>query len=190
VLAHLAEAGAIGSDDAGQWVARADLRDTGLPVSVREVVGRRVERLGDDATKVLSTAAVIGRDFDLALLARVVDLDEDRLLDVLDEALQASIISEAPGASERYTFVHALIQHTRCDELSTPRRRRLHGRVAGALEDLPSSRTERVAELARHWYEATQPEDAARAYEYAVAAGEDAQARLAPDEAVRWFTQA
>src|SRR5262249_25472141 len=59
ILRHLAETGAIGSDDAGQWVARADLRDTGLPVSVREVVGRRVERLGEDATKVLSTAAVI-----------------------------------------------------------------------------------------------------------------------------------
>jgi class 3 adenylate cyclase/tetratricopeptide (TPR) repeat protein len=189
ILRHLAETGAI-TQEFGDWTVPNTLRTTGLPVSVREVVGRRVERLGDDAAKTLATAAVIGRDFDLQLLARVVDVDEERLLDVLDEALQAFIIAEAPGAQERYTFVHALIQRTLYDDLSTARRRRLHRRIASALEELPGSRTDRVRELARHWYEATQPEDTPRAYEYAVAAGDDAQAHLAPDEAVRWFAQA
>ena len=32
--------------------------------------------------------------------------------------------------------------------------------------------------------------DAPKAYEYAIAAGDEAQVRLAPDEAVRWFSQA
>ncbi len=62
ILRHLVETGTI---------AASELRSTGLPVSVREVVGRRVQRLGEDAGRVLSIAAVIGRDFDLPLLAGV-----------------------------------------------------------------------------------------------------------------------
>ena len=49
---------------------RHDLDRMALPDSVREVIGARVGRLGPDAERVLSTAAVIGRDFDLDVLAR------------------------------------------------------------------------------------------------------------------------
>ncbi len=130
ILRHLVETGTI---------AASELRSTGLPVSVREVVGRRVQRLGEDAERVLSIAAVIGRDFDLPLLARVVDLDEDRLLDVLDQATRAFVIGEVPATVDRYTFVHALIQRTLSDDLSAARRRRLHRRIAEELEALPGA---------------------------------------------------
>ncbi len=181
ILRHLVETGTI---------ATSELRSTGLPVSVREVVGRRVQRLGEDSARVLSIAAVIGRDFDLPLLTRVADLDEDRLLDVLEQATRAFVIGEVPATADRYTFVHALIQRTLSDDLSTACRRRLHRRIAEELESLPRARTERVSELARHWFEAAQTEDASKAYAYAIAAGDQAQERLAPDEAVRWFSQA
>ena len=190
ILRHLAETGAIEQGASGRWVTSEDLHTTSLPVSVREVVGHRVERLGADATRVLSAAAVIGCDFDLALLLRIVDLDEDHLLDVLDEALRVSLVREEPGSPERYSFVHALIQRTIYDELAGARRRRLHGRIASALEELPGARIERIAELAHHWLATSLPENALRAYECAMAAGEGAMLRLAPDEAVRWFSRA
>ena len=41
VLRHLAEAGAIYRTDSGRWVGVMDLQAVGLPVSVKEVVGRR-----------------------------------------------------------------------------------------------------------------------------------------------------
>ncbi len=47
VLRHLAETGAIRQED-GRWVATVELSQIGLPESVREVVGQRVRRLGDD----------------------------------------------------------------------------------------------------------------------------------------------
>ena len=53
---------------------------------MREVVGARVGRLGPEGTRVLSTAAVIGRDFDLELLARATEVDEDDVLDLLEAA--------------------------------------------------------------------------------------------------------
>jgi len=79
LLRHLGESGLVHQDEAGRWVASDDLYEKGLPQSVREVVGQRVDRLGDEARRVLSQAAVIGRDFDIELLAQVAEIDEDDL---------------------------------------------------------------------------------------------------------------
>jgi class 3 adenylate cyclase len=188
ILRHLVETGAI-TESGGHWVAQVDPRTHGLPVSVREVIGRRVERLGGDATPALAAAAVIGREFELALVAAASDLAEGVLLDVIDSAVAAHVISEVPGAPDRFVFVHALIQHTLYDDLSAARRRRLHRRVAEALEAMPGDLDDRVVDLARHWY-ASLPDGVDEAYSYSVAAGERAQQCLAPAEAVRWFAQA
>ena len=91
LLLHLTESGAIVQSDDGRWRLAGELSELGLPESVREVIGRRVERLGTDARTALSAAAVIGREFDLDLLLAVVDLSEDRLLDLLEEAVAASL---------------------------------------------------------------------------------------------------
>ena len=85
-----------------------------------EVVGRRVERLGSDARTALSAAAVIGRDFDLDLLGTVVELPEARLLDLLDEAVAASLLQESSQRAGRFTFTHGLVEHTLYEDLGVP----------------------------------------------------------------------
>ena len=84
LLRHLVETGLVYRDGEGRCVLSGDLRQRGLPVSVREVIGRRVARLGGEAVRVLSFAAVIGRDFDLDVLSSASDTAEDGLVDVLD----------------------------------------------------------------------------------------------------------
>jgi tetratricopeptide (TPR) repeat protein len=138
----------------------------------------------------LALAAVIGRDFDIALLAAVADLDEDTLIDLCDTAVAAAVLTEAdvPG---RYGFAHALIEHTLYDGLSASRRARAHRTIAEALEVLCGDDPgERVGELAYHWAHATQPQDGAKAIAYAQRAGDRALAQLAPDEALRWYGDA
>ena len=83
------------------------LDGTALPDSVREVIGARVGRLGQDAERVLSVAAVIGRDFDLDVLARATKTSEDDLLDLLDAAIAVSLVREVADTG-RYNFAHAL----------------------------------------------------------------------------------
>jgi class 3 adenylate cyclase/tetratricopeptide (TPR) repeat protein len=191
MLRHLAETRAIYQDDQGRWVASPDLRTSGLPVSIREVVGRRVARLGDATQRVLSLAAVIGRDFDADVLALAADLDdEDMVIDLCDRAVTAAVLTEAEVAG-RYTFAHALIEHTLYDALSAGRRVRAHQKVADALEELCGDDPgERVSELAYHWGHATQPRDTEKAMTYAQRAGDRALAQLAPDEALRWYRDA
>ncbi len=126
LLRHLTESGAIVQHEDGRWHLVGDLAELGLPQSVREVIGRRVERLGPDARTALSAAAVIGRDFDLDLLLAVLDLSEARLLDLLEEAVAASLLMESGGQAGRFTFVHALVEYTLYEDLGATRRALLH----------------------------------------------------------------
>jgi class 3 adenylate cyclase len=191
ILRHLSESGAIVQAPDGRWALVRDLESLGLPQSVREVVHRRIERLGEDCRHVLTCAAVIGRDFDLELLGRVVGEDEDRLIDLLDRTVEAALLLERSERTGAFSFAHNLINHTLYDALRPTRRARLHRRVAEALEELcgddPGAR---VAELAWHWTAATTPVDPGKALIYTRRAGELALAELAPDQAARWFAQA
>ena len=191
MLRHLSESGAVRQTAGGRWELRHGLEELGMPQSVREVVHRRVERLGEGCRRALTTAAVIGRDFDVELLRRVVPDPDDALIDLLDAAAQASLLQERPERAGWFSFAHNLINHTLYDGLGATRRAHLHRHVAEALEDLCGDEPgRRVGELARHWTAATAPVEAGKAVHYSRRAGEQALAELAPDEAVRWFAQA
>jgi class 3 adenylate cyclase len=191
VLRHLSETGAIYQGASGRWETVASLEETALPDSLRVVIGGRVGRLGQDAQRVLTQAAVIGHEFDLDVLARSTGLSEDELLDVLDSATAVALVREQSDSSGRYRFAHALIRRTLYEDLGPTRRARAHRRVGEALESMYGDRPgARVGELAHHWFSATQPVDLSKAIDYARQAADAALAALAPDEAVRYFSQA
>jgi class 3 adenylate cyclase/tetratricopeptide (TPR) repeat protein len=191
LLRHLRESGAIAQRDDGRWRLVGDLAELGLPQSVREVIGRRVARLGSDARTALSAAAVIGRDFEVDLLLAMLDLPEARLLDLLAEAVGASLLQENRDRAGRFTFTHALVEHTLYEDLGATRRAVLHRQIAEALEELCGDQPgERLGELAGHWGAAVVRADTAKALRYAKLAAERALEQLAPDEAARWYRHA
>jgi hypothetical protein len=192
ILRFLSESGAIQQDSStGRWSTAEPGGSVALPHSVRAVVGSRVTRLGDEATRVLSTAAVIGRDFDLSLLAETTRVDEDDLIDMLERARHAAIVYELADSPGQYGFSHALIQHTLYEDIPAARRSRLHRSVGEAIERLCGESTDvRVVELARHFLLATSPTKPEKAISYSSRAGLAALAALAPEEAVRYFEQA
>jgi class 3 adenylate cyclase/tetratricopeptide (TPR) repeat protein len=189
ILRHLGETGGIVLGDDGRWTVAGE-SDLRLPNSVRDVIGQRVERLGDETHRVLSLASVCGREFPVVTLATLADIDEDTLLDLLDAAVAAALLVETDDGS-RYRFAHALIQHSLYDDLSPARRQRVHQRIAAALEtDTTPTDPALLAELARHWIAATRPADLDKALRYARLAGDAARNALAPDDAIRWYQQA
>jgi class 3 adenylate cyclase/tetratricopeptide (TPR) repeat protein len=191
LLRHLVECGALKQGADGRFALEGEIEDLGLPQSVREVVGRRVARLSEQTQRLLGVAAVIGRDFDVGLLTRLVEAGEDDVLDMLDEAIEASVVNESSGTVGRFTFAHALVNATLYEDLGNTRRARLHRRIGEALEDICGAEPgARAGELAHHWIQATTPDDRTKAVGYARQAGERALAELAPDDAVHWFDQA
>lgn len=189
MLRHLRETGSIRQNDTGRWVTTTDVAASGLPVSIREVIGRRVRFLGTDARRVLVAASVIGRSFRLDVLEATVDIDIDHLIEFCDTAVHAAILR--PARPDEYTFAHALIERSLYDELSPARRARAHLAVAEALETVTGGEPgERAAELAYHWSNASRSVDTPRAVRYARLAGDHALFKLAPAEAARWYQKA
>jgi class 3 adenylate cyclase len=136
LLRHMIESGAIAKGPDGHWELRSAIADLGLPQSVREVVSRRVERLGEQSQQILTMAAVIGRTFDFQLLGLLVDGNEEELLGALERAVRASLLVESLERVGRFSFAHALVSHALYDTLGATRRALLHRRVAEALEEL------------------------------------------------------
>ncbi len=191
ILRGLSESGGLVFDEAsGRWgIDRS--AGIALPESVREVIERRVERLGAESLEVLRLAAVIGRSFDLELLSATADFDESELLDKLEAAVEASLLTESSERVGHFRFVHALINQTLYEGLGATRRARMHQRVAAALEELYGADPgEHLAELALHWRLAAVSVDQAKAAGYALRAGQRALENLAPTEAVKLFTDA
>ncbi|MCH8818222.1 MAG: hypothetical protein IIC92_10895, partial [Chloroflexi bacterium] len=163
-----------------------------IPEGVREVIGRRLDRLSDRANEIFTTASVIGRDFTLdALRVLAEDTTEGQLLDVVDEGLDAKIIEELPDALGHYQFTHALVQETLSDELSTTRRVRLHARIAETLEELyGDGADDHAEELIPHFDEAEAVLGTERLVHYSVLAGEAALETFAPQAARIHFERA
>lgn len=186
VMRHLAETGWAVQDQHGHWVSR-DLEELSLPESVREVVGRRVARLGTETNEVLAVAAVLGADFDLAALAATLGRADVDVLARLEHAEQAGLVRSV--AAGRFRFGHAIIRHTLYDQLNHTRRALVHRRAAEAIEAL-GPQPGRSAELARHWAAAVTQADPDKAISYSRRAGDEALASLAPDQAAEHYRRA
>jgi ATP/maltotriose-dependent transcriptional regulator MalT len=183
VVRLLSERGAL-QDSAGlEAVASA------LPVGVLEVIGRRLNRLSSQCHQTLTTAAVIGREFDFRLLNLLSErTSEEQLLDVIDEGLEAHLIEEMPEGRERYQFCHALIQETLTQQLSSSRKVRQHARIAQALEELYGANAEaHAAELAYHFAQAEPVLGHQKLVYYSLLAGEGELKTYAYEEALIHF---
>ncbi len=191
VFRHLAETGAI-ERRAGRWRTRLPLEELGIPESVRDVVGRRLSRLSDDANRVLRVAAVVGPEFDLSIVRMVAGIDENAVISAVEEATGARLVIEATNVADRYRFAHALVRDTLYGGLSRSRRIALHRHVAQAIEAVHVARLDdHLPALAYHWARAAAPAaDVTKAVDYATRAGNRALSQLAHDEAATYYRQA
>lgn len=164
LLRHLAEGGRLDSP----------------PDHVREVVERRVARLGEGSAELLRHAAVLGADFSTEALARLADRSGEDVGIALDAATAAGILTDRPGAGASCSFSHALLRETLYSGLGARRRAQLHHRAALALEGLGAG----VAELAHHFLAGAAAGGSERAAEYAVQAAERAESAAVYEEAI------
>jgi class 3 adenylate cyclase len=165
-----------------------------IPQGVREVVGRRLDHLSDECNRVLTIGSVIGREFDLKTVEKVLAqaeegrMSSDRLIEVLEEAVAARVITEVPGKVDSYSFAHALIRETLYEELSTTRRVRLHRQIGEGLEVLDAEGN--LPQLAYHFAEAAPGGDVEKAVDYAERAAERAKGQVAYEEAAAQYERA
>jgi len=161
-----------------------------IPDTVKEVIGRRLNRLTDGCRQTLAIASVVGREFPLDLLERLTDRSSAELLALLDEAITARLVTEVPGSPGRLRFTHALVRDALYDALPQALRLDLHRHTGEALEEVVGSDPSRLSEVAHHFFHALPAVDADVAVRYAGEAAAQAGTLLAHEEAARLYETA
>jgi tetratricopeptide (TPR) repeat protein len=190
VVRYLGALGEIVQTD-GIWGLARSIPDIvrELPQSVRSMIERKIEQLGESDKRLLSVASVQGYQFDSAVVAAVLGLDaadvEDQLvtLERVYVFVQRIEESELPDRTltVRYRFVHVLYQNTLFAALAASRRVSYAGKVAAEVERHYGPRVAEVAsELAVLLQTAR---EAGRAAQYYAIAAERASQVFAYDEA-------
>jgi hypothetical protein len=158
-----------------------------LPDTVSEAILRRVENLPRGSRRILGVAALLGREFDLELLAATTGLDAGAVEHAVTEAQHASVVEAVrPGT---FRFSHALVQSTLACSTDERRAARLHRRAADALEHLHPDDPP-FAAIAHHLLSALPDGDRSRAVRYAWQAGDAACQQFCDDQATGHYRRA
>ncbi|MGH2375351.1 MAG: ABC transporter substrate-binding protein, partial [bacterium] len=187
VVRGLIESGTL-VQEGDEWRAARPVTALDIPDSIQAVLVSRIDRLSDEARRVLQAASVVGRLFPLDVLKTV--LDENGKVDAALVDLQRLelVLERRRIPQPEYRFKHALTQEVAYGTLVEGERRRLHREVARALEAQYAGRLEEVYGLLAYHYDQSQEEE--RALHFLVRAGDKSRAEYADAEALRHYARA
>jgi DNA-binding CsgD family transcriptional regulator len=171
--------------EGGLWTRRA-LESLRIPRSVEDAVYRRLRQLSPEAHRLLAIASVLGRHFDIGILADLVDYSEEVLILCIKEAIAVGLVQELPDQhyqhEDRFEFHHALTQQAIYARLLARERRLLHHQAFDAiLKSQSLGAQQRAVELARHAFAATLWQ---QAHAHATIAARQAHTLGAPQAAI------
>jgi DNA-binding NarL/FixJ family response regulator/tetratricopeptide (TPR) repeat protein/energy-coupling factor transporter ATP-binding protein EcfA2 len=155
--------------------------DGSVPTTLRDVVLSRSQTLDDDAVTLLRIASAVGSRIDEALLERVADLDRSQMNSALRQLVDGQFVV---SQGDHFRFRHDLTREVFADELLPGERADLHERIAHTLQEIAP---DRLGEIAHHWYQSGNQEEALR---NSITAGEMADRRGATAEALLNFERA
>jgi DNA-binding SARP family transcriptional activator len=196
LLRLMQERGNLVRDEAdGAWIQGRELDWQTLPARVEAAIEARIDHLEPRLRQIVSVASVEGEQFTAEVLAAVQGAAIDPVLQGLWRLERLHRLVREQGevqvGSQRaavYKFSHILIQEYLYQRFSQVQQRRLHGRVAAALEHLHRENPNQIAvRLAYHFLRAG---DDGPAFHYSDLAAERAARRYAHEEAVTLYTQA
>ncbi|MGQ0826419.1 MAG: hypothetical protein ACT4OX_15550 [Actinomycetota bacterium] len=155
-----------------------------FPDNVRETISKRVSTLAADSRRILASASVLGRSFDVGVLTRMTRLEDSVVRGALADGVAAAVV--ASDGDDRYRFSHALVEDTLYEGLGAARQARLHKAAAEVLEQLAPADPP-IAAIAHHLSRALPLVDRARAVDFAQRAAADAAANGAHEQAVEHY---
>lgn len=172
----------------GRAMADGSWRADRPPRTVLDIVESRLTRVSPDCRRLVQTAAIVGRDFSLNVVAQAMGLPVDDCLPLVDEAVAFGFLHHV---DDELRFVHALTRDAVEASLTTASRTALHRAVAESLEQqYAGDLSEHLADIARHWTELAQYGEGGVARRWLTLAADDAVRRIAYEEGVRLYRHA
>jgi predicted ATPase/class 3 adenylate cyclase len=198
IVRGLVESGVLHRDDGGMWRSSGTVAMRDVPLTIQGLLLSRLDRLPPPVRRLTQEAAVLGVEFDRALLARI-SREPDQPDDQLDrglEALRAAELIEDTGGGafgdkdRRYRFTHSIVQEVVYQNLLLKSRTALHGRAGAELEAICGGMPERLEQIEALAYHFSASDDSAKGVGYMVAAGDRARRVFANDDAIRHYRRA
>src|SRR5439155_10389063 len=153
---------------------QADALRGRLTLSLVDITRKRFAGASAATLDVLRTAAVVGREFDIELLAAITGLEVAKLLDSLGEAISLSLVQQLDSVT--YRFAHGLLREVLYEDLPVADRADQHLRVAAAIETLGDGRREAlIYAWAHHLRNALPLGDQRHALDLTIRAGKAAE---------------
>ena len=180
VLRGLVESGALVRDGGAWRLNQADLEAAQSSSHAATFLTRRLELLPDDTLRLLSTGAVLGKEFELHIAAELARQSPSQAIAALDVARQRRLVWLRPDGSS-CVFVHDKIRASLLERHQTAELRELHGVAARYLQQFANSR---AAEVAYHFDAAG---DSVAALPYALQAASQARAQFALEVAEQQY---
>ncbi|CAN5178430.1 AAA family ATPase [soil metagenome] len=168
-------------------IADGTWRPSRPPGTVLDVVTARLGRVSAGCRRLVQAAAIVGRDFSLALVAATLDEPVSECLPLIDEAIGYGLVDRIGDLGE-YRFVHALTRDAVEASLTTADRLALHRAVAETTEaQFSGDLSEHLTDIARHWAELAPFGEGRTAGRWALRAADHAVRCLAYEEGVRLY---
>jgi len=156
--------------------------DRYIPTDVRAVLIARLDRLSPGVREVVQAAAVLGREFEIPVLARMIEQSPAKVKVAADEGVWSRL------TETRYQFRHVLLRDAAYDMQLQAHLQAQHRLAAEALENVYATNLgPHYADLAYHYGKAG---DVASERHYARLAGEQAATQFANAEAVSYLGRA
>jgi len=154
-----------------------------IPMSIRELINLRVQRLTDEMVDVLEYSAVIGNEFEFEYLRNILDLPESKLVNILSKLTEAKFITHIKKDNGfTYQFMHNKIHEVIYNGINEIKKKLIHLRLAKYLEDAKIDNIDEVVyDLAYHFYYGV---DFDRALSYSIEGGEKAMRTYANRKAL------
>jgi DNA-binding CsgD family transcriptional regulator len=156
------------------------VREASLP-SLGDRVVRRIARLAPSAPSLTSAMAVLGDGGRLSIAAQLAGMDEPQAGEIAKRLRRLEVLA----AEDPFEFVHPLVRRSVYDVLTVVERDAIHSAAANLLRDAGAPPEAIAAQLAN-----VRPRGSATSAAIFLEAAEQAQARAAPDEALRWLRRA
>ncbi|HUO41975.1 MAG TPA: adenylate/guanylate cyclase domain-containing protein [Methylomirabilota bacterium] len=156
--------------------------------SVKSSLRSKLKKLEPSVVSMLTLAAVIGTEFDFAVLRESVHENEENVLENLETMIAQGLIVEVPDQESRFMFTDNRLRELLLEDLIQMRRARYHLKIAESMEKVYSKNLEQNASVIGYHF--AQGGDLNQAVKYLIIAGDASMAVREYEQAIVIFKRA
>jgi predicted ATPase/class 3 adenylate cyclase len=159
-----------------------------VPDTIQGIIAARIDRVEESLKRIMQVASVIGREFAFRILQTIMGEQEELKASLINLQGLEFIYEKSLFPELEYIFKHALTREVAYKSLLLKRRKEIHEKVGGAIEELYKDRLEEYYDLLAYHYGQAEIHD--KAIHYLIRAADRAKAIYANKEAIAFYRKA